>query len=123
TLSLAFTQCDVCAGCVDLFQTLVSYCAQDVRFPIRRMVIDHDNVEIEIRTLAECALDGIKDRSFAILHGYNDAGLDGKFLAGKGNFREARLEPRTDTLQMAGGNLLHFDLIIAIAGIDIIELR
>ena len=68
-------------------------------------------------------MDGIEDRSFAILHRYNDAGLDGKFLAGKGNFCESRLEPRTDTFQVPGGNPLHFDLIIAIAGIDIIELR
>src|SRR5881396_3859316 len=118
----ASADCQITTVGNDVFKTAVAYFAQDFRCPVRGMVIDHNNVEIEIGTLAECALDGIEDRSFAIFHGYNDAGLDGKFLAGKGNFREARLEPRTDTFQVPGGNLLHFDLIIAIPGIDIIEL-
>ena len=105
-----------------MFETPIAYLTQDFRRPVRGMVIDDDNVQMEIRPLAERALDGIADRSFTIPDGYDDAGLNRKFFISSRNLLEARFEPCADTFEMRSGNLLHLDLVITITGIDILKL-
>src|SRR6266850_1341666 len=96
--------------------------AQDFRGPVGRMVIDDDYVEVEIRALPESALHSVENGSLSIPHGYDDAGLYRRCSRPIRHFLEARLEPGTDSFQMRRCHALHFNLVVAIAWIHIIEL-
>src|SRR5260370_23361466 len=86
------------------------------------MVIDHNHVEVEIGVLAEGTLNRVDNDSFAISYGYDDAGFHQKRSCRKWNFLKARLEPHTDSFEMRRRDALHFDLVIAITLIHVIEL-
>src|SRR5437763_1574887 len=86
------------------------------------MVIDYDNVEVESSFLEQRTLNGVENGSFAVPDRDNDARLHRKLFRHGRQGLETRFEPGADTLEMFGRNSLHFDLIIAILRIDIIEL-
>jgi hypothetical protein len=86
------------------------------------MVIDHDDIEIEIRLLPQNALDGIEDRPLTIPDRNDNAGANRKPLGRNSGRLKLRLELSSGPLEMIGGNLLHFDLKASIFGIDVIEL-
>ncbi len=96
--------------------------AQDFCRPIRRMVIDDDYIEFEISALHEGALNGVEDCPLATSNRNHDAGFYGKCFRCGRNSLELRLQPRTDSFEMRGRDALHFDLIIAIERINIVEL-
>src|SRR6266852_5772881 len=86
------------------------------------MVIDDDHIEVEISALDEGALNGVKNRPLTIPNRDDDAGFDWKCFRCSRNFLEVRLQPGTDSFEMRRCNALHFDLVIAIARIHIVEL-
>src|SRR5208282_357369 len=86
------------------------------------MVIDDDYIEFEIGALDEGALNGVKNCPLAIPNRDNDAGFYWKCFRGSWNFLEVRLQPGADSFEMRRRDALHFDLVIAIARINIIEL-
>src|ERR1700687_850551 len=86
------------------------------------MVIDDDDVEFEIGALGEGAVHGFEDCPLATTNRDDDAGLYGKYLRRGWNLLEVRWQPRADSFEMCGRDALHFDLVIAIARIHIVEL-
>src|SRR2546426_8014384 len=86
------------------------------------MVIKDDHIEVEIRALGESALYRVENGSLSIPYGYDDAGFYRKCSDPIRHSIEARLEPGTDSFEMRSRHALHFDLVIAIARIHIIEL-
>src|SRR5580700_1872503 len=86
------------------------------------MVIDDDQIEFEIRALRERTLNGFENSLLAIPDRDDYAGFHWKCFHGSRNFLEVRLQPGTDSFEMRCRNALHFNLVIAIARIHIIEL-
>ena len=86
------------------------------------MVIDDDHIEFEISALGEGALNRVENCPLAIPNRDDDAGFYWKCLCCSRNFLEVRLQPCADSLEMRRRDALHFDLVIAIARIHIVEL-
>src|SRR5262245_31990048 len=105
-----------------MHETRVSDSPQDLRRSIGGMVVDNDHVVGKPCFLAERALNGVENRTFTIAYRNNDAGLNGVRRVTSRDGTKLGRQPRADATQMCGGYLLHFDLIIAVAGIDVIEL-
>ena len=105
-----------------MFNPRIADPAQDFRRPIGRMIIDDDHIEFEIGALGEGALNGVENCPLAILNRDDDAGFHRKRFRRGWNFLEARLQPGADSFEMRRRDAFHFDLVIAIARIHIIEL-
>ena len=86
------------------------------------MVIDDDHVEFEISALDEGALNRVENCPLAILNRDDDAGFYWKRFCVSWNFLEVRLQPGADSFEMRRRNAFHFDLVVAIARIHIVEL-
>src|ERR1051326_2222405 len=86
------------------------------------MVVNHNHIELKIGLLTEHAPDGVDDCSLAISHRYNNAGFQWKFFSRSGNSFESWFQTSADSLEVRRRNLLHFDLVIAVTRIHIVEL-
>src|SRR5690349_14768542 len=86
------------------------------------MIVHDNNIETEIGPLIEDAVYRIEDGLFAISDRYDDTCFYRKCFVRSWNGVEIRLEPCRGSLQMRGSDALHFDLILAIPRIDVIEL-
>src|SRR5438067_10858195 len=105
-----------------VFEPRIAKPAQDFRGAVGRMIINDDNIEVEIRVLPENTLDGIENGSLSIPYRYDDACFYRKCPGRLRHFFEARLEPGTGSFEVRSCHPLHFDLVIAITRIHIIEL-
>jgi len=97
-------------------------CAQDFCRPIVRMVIDNDYVELEVSALDEGTLNGFENCPLAIPNRDDDAGLNWKKFSATGTSPNCGLQACTDSFEMGRRDALHFDLVVAIARIHIVEL-
>src|SRR5262249_6033387 len=82
----------------------------------------NDHVQWKIDALPERALNRVDNCPLAISDRNHNTGSDGKILGGSRHDLELRLEPRAYAFQMLGRNLLHLDLVLAILGVNVIEL-
>src|SRR5262245_23662259 len=80
--------------------TKIRNLAQYLRRPIRRMVIDDDDVELKIRLLAQGASDRVKYRALTVSNRNHDARLNWKLLCRRRHGFESGFQPGTDTFQM-----------------------
>src|SRR5215510_4636193 len=106
----------------DVYQPWIVDSPQDISGSIRRVVIYDDHIEIEIRLLTQCALDGVQNRAFSISHWNNDAGPDQVVFIRCRHALEAWLQPGANALEMLRRNRLHFPLVLTILRINVIEL-
>src|SRR5262249_34412670 len=85
-------------------------------------VIHDDHIEVEIRLLTQCALDGVQNRALSISDWNNDARANPIVFIRRRHTLETWLEPSADALQMFRRNRLHFPLILTILRINVVEL-
>src|ERR1700730_11969007 len=95
----------------DVLNARIADTAQDFRRPIRRMVIDNDQIEFEIGALGQSALNGVENCPLAIPHRYDDAGFYRKCFRSNWNLIKVRRQPGADSFQMRRRDSLHFDLV------------
>ena len=86
------------------------------------MVVHDDHVEVEIGSLTKCTPDGIQNGALAVPDRNHDAGSNRELLSRSRHRCETGFQPRADALQMAGRDRFHLQLVLAILGIDVVEL-
>ena len=106
----------------DDFEARMPDTAQHLCGPIRRMVIHDNHVEFKISALNQGALSGVENCPLTIPNRDDNAGFYWKCFRCSRNFLEVRPQPGTDSFEMRRRDALHFDLVIAIARIHIVEL-
>src|SRR5262245_30780062 len=105
-----------------MHETRITHATQDIGGAVGGVVVDNNDVKIEIRSLAESTLHGIQNCPVAILDWNHDAGATSKYIARSWHRFEFRLEPCPCAFQIVRDYAFHFDLVITIFGINIVEL-
>ena len=87
------------------------------------MIVNDDHVIREGGLLREGALDGVADGLRTVIDGDDDRGLHVEVLFAEVDAEGARrVEACADLFQMAGADLLHLHLHLAVGRIDVVEL-
>ena len=113
----------VCALGDDMHEALVMETTQQLSGMVSGVVVDHNDIILEARFLAEGRVHGIANGLLAVEDGDDDRSLHIELLfveIGATVIRGVNLCP--DLLQVGGGGLLHLDLHLAVAGVHVIEL-
>ena len=87
------------------------------------MIVDHDDIKLELALLTECAVDGIANGLFAVIHGDYHRCLEIELLlieVGCAIVRWVYLS--TDSSQVGSGGTLHLYLYLAVARVNVVEL-
>ena len=106
-----------------MYQSLIVESLQQLCGAIRRVIVHHDDVELEVGFLRQGAVHGITDGLLTIEDGNHHRGLDIKLL-----FVEVwptivgRVDLSTDLVQMCRSGLLHLDLHLTVAWVHVVEL-
>src|SRR5262249_19788100 len=98
----------------DMEEPRIGRTPQDLRRPIRRMVVHDYHVEAKIRLLIQNAPNRIKNRLLTVSNRYDDTRLDRKIFHRRRNRPETRLQERTRSFEIFRGNVFHLDLVIAV---------
>ena len=94
------------------------------RRAVGRMVVDHNDVEVEACVLSKRTLHGVGDGAMAVANGYDDRGSHGKSLfVGFRQFVDfVGSQPSTDLFEMNRADTLTLQLGFACGGVDIVKL-
>ena len=104
-------------------QPVVVESLQQLSSAIRRVIIHHNDVELEVSLLRQGAVHGIADGLLAVIDGNHHRGFDIKLL-----FVEVwltiirRVDLGADLVQMRRSGLFHLYLYLTVAWVHIIEL-
>ena len=119
----AAADAEVCALWDDMHEPLVVDGLQQLRRPVSRVVVDHDDIVFEVGLLREGRVDGVADGLLAVVDGDDDGCLYVELL-----FVEVRTTVvrgvylGADLRQMGRGSLLHLNLHLTVAWVHVVEL-
>src|SRR6185369_14326326 len=105
-----------------MYKPRIAASPQQLTRSICRMVIHNDDVEVKAGLLSKHALNGIENRSLTIFYRNHDTVAPQELLVRCRHGLKARLEPGADAFEMLRRDGFHFNLVIAILWIDVVEL-
>ena len=107
----------------NMYQPFVVQTVQQLCRTVCRVIIDHNDIELEVGLLPECTAYGIEDGLLAVIDWDDDRSLDLEVLFVEiWSAIERRVYLGSDGSQMGSGGMLHLYLYLAVAGIHVVEL-
>ena len=106
-----------------MYKSLVVESTQQLCCSVSRVVVHHNNVELEFRLLTQCAVHRVADGLLAVVNGNNHRSLYVELLLVEvGCAIERWVDLCSDCGQMSRSGMLHLYLYLAVARVHVVKL-